>query len=69
MASRRTGSGSPTRARWHGWFCRLAAVLGVLAAIDIVSTATRGIFANLVFGAGLVLWTVVTSVLTLRSNT
>ena len=46
-----------------------AAVLGVLAAIDTVSTATGGIFANLVFGAGLVLWTVVTSVLTLRSNT
>jgi hypothetical protein len=47
----------------------LVAVLGVLAAIDTMSTATGGIFANLVFGAGLVLWTVVTRVLTLRSNT
>jgi hypothetical protein len=34
MAARRTGSGSPTRARWHGWLCPLAAVLGVLAAIE-----------------------------------
>ena len=48
---------------------RSVSVLGVLAAIDTVSTATGGIFANLAFGAGLVLWTVVTSVLTLRSNT
>ena len=55
------------RARWYGWFCSLAAVLGVLAVIDTVSTGTDGIFAQLAFGFTII-WLLITSVLMLRDN-
>jgi hypothetical protein len=56
------------RAQWYGWFCALVAILGVLSVIDSVSTGTGGLFGNLAFFAGFILWTVVTSILMLRDK-
>ncbi|MEO5841027.1 MAG: hypothetical protein ABIQ73_21800 [Acidimicrobiales bacterium] len=56
------------RARWYGWFCAAAALLGVLAVIDTVSTGTDGVFAQLAFGIGVIVWLTITSVLMLRDN-
>lgn len=56
------------RARWYGWLCTTAAVLGVLAAIDTVSASTGGIFANAPLAVGVVLWVAVTSIVLVRTS-
>jgi len=55
-------------ARWYGWLCTIAAVLGVLAAIDSVSTFTGGIFANAALAVGVVLWAAMTSIVMVRTS-
>lgn len=56
------------RARWYGWLCTITAVLGVLAAIDTVSTSAGGIFANAALAVGVVLWVAVTSIVMVRTS-
>jgi drug/metabolite transporter (DMT)-like permease len=56
------------RVRWYGWFCTIAAVLGVLAVIDTVSTSTGGIFANAALAVGVVPWAAVTSIVMVWSS-
>lgn len=56
------------RARWYGWLCTAGALLGVLAVIDTVSTGTNGVFADLAFLFGLIVWMVATSILMLRDE-
>lgn len=56
------------RSTWYGRLCTLCAVFGVLAVIDTVSITTSGIFANLGFLVGVIVWIAVSSVLMLRDK-
>lgn len=56
------------RGLWYGWFCAVAAALGVLAVMDTVSTSTGGIAATAAFVIGVPVWAAITSVLMLRTN-
>lgn len=56
------------RARWYGWLSAIGALLGVLAVIETVSTSTGGVFGQLAFLVGFIVWIVATSILMLRDN-
>jgi hypothetical protein len=56
------------RSSWYGRLCTLCAVFGVLAVVDAVSISTGGIFANLAFLVGVIVWLAMSSVLMLRES-
>lgn len=58
-------NGNPIR--WYGPLCVVVVVLGVLSVIDIVSTATGGIFAMLGF-MGSIIWMPTSSVIMVRRS-
>ncbi len=56
------------RPAWYGWLCILAAALGVLSVVDTVSTSSGGIFADLGFFGGVIVWVTASSILMLRDK-
>jgi hypothetical protein len=55
--------------RWHGWLSIFFSLLGILSVIDIVSTATGGLFHGLTIVGFSIVWVLATSILLFRTST